>query len=475
MGKILKRDVFAEIPSVDEKFFRDELNAALKNFPRKIVVLDDDPTGVQTVNEISVYTDWTERSIAAGFAEENPLFFVLTNSRAFTAEKTCAEHKKIAERICAAAKTFGKDFIVVSRCDSTLRGHYPLETQTLRETLEACGRKIDGEILIPFFKEGGRFTIGDVHYVQEGDYLVPAAETEFAHDKTFGYKNSNLAAYVEEKTRGAFKKSSVTCISLDELRGGDVEKISARLNDVHDFGKVVVNAADYVDVEIFSLALLKSLASGKNFLFRTAAAFPKIIGGVADKNFLTPGELVDEKNPNGGLIIIGSHVAKTTAQLDELRKISSVAFIEFDVANLAAVDEIVLRAEENISRGKTTAIFTSRAVLDLGSAEKNLAASVKISDALTSIVGKLNVRPKFLIAKGGITSADVGTKGLGVKRARVLGQVAAGVPVWQLGAESKFPGMSYIIFPGNVGAVDTLKKIVVLLDTNAVANKIVAD
>ena len=129
-----------------------------------------------------------------------------------------------------------------------------------------------------------------------------------------------------------------------------------------------------------------------------------------------------------------------------------------------AVDEIVRRAEENISRGVTTTIYTSRKVLDVGDAEKNLRLSVKISDALTSIVRKLNVRPKFLIAKGGITSADTGTKGLAVRKAVVAGQVAPGVPVWKIGDESKFPGMSYIIFPGNVGAVDTLRKIVELLN-----------
>ncbi len=464
MPKVLMSELFDKISPVDKNFSRDKLTTALKNFSRKIIVLDDDPTGVQTVNGISVFTDWTAESFAAGFAEKNSMFFVLTNSRAFSAQRTRDEHKKIAERICAAAKTFGKDFLIVSRSDSTLRGHYPLETQTLREVLETHGHKVDGEILIPFFKEGGRFTVGDVHYVREENFLVPAGETEFARDKTFGYSSSNLAEYIAEKTGGAFPKESVTCISLDELRGGDVEKISSRLQNVHDFGKVIVNAVDYCDVEIFTLALLKSLASGKNFLFRTAAAFPKIIGSVADKNFLTRSELVDEKNPNGGLIIVGSHVKKTTAQLAELKKFSSVAFIEFDVANLNAVDDIVRRAEENISRGLTTAIYTSRKVLDVGNAQENLRLSVKISDALTSIVRKLNVRPKFLIAKGGITSADTGTKGLGVKKALVAGQAAAGVPVWKVGAESKFPDMSFVIFPGNVGEVDTLRKIVETLN-----------
>ena len=460
MAKVLKSELFANIPNVDEKFFHAELTTALKNFPRKIVVLDDDPTGVQTVNGISVYTAWEDADIEAGFAEENSMFFILTNSRAFSVEQTRDEHKKIAERVSAAAKKFGKDFMIISRCDSTLRGHYPLETQTLRETLEAHGKKIDGEILMPFFKEGGRFTIGDVHYVQEGDYLTPAGETEFAKDKTFGYTGSNLAEYVAEKTHGAFPKESVTCISLDELRGGRVDEISARLENVNDFNKIIVNAVDYVDVEIFSIALIKAMSAGKNFLFRTAAAFTKIIGAVADKALLSREELVDDKNSNGGLIIVGSHVKKTTAQLDELKKISAIEFIEFDVSDLNAVDKIIQRAEENISRGQTTAIYTSRKVLDVGNAEKNLAASVKISDALTSIVNRLNVRPKFLIAKGGITSSDVGTKGLGVKKALVLGQVAPGIPVWKIGAESKFPGMSYIIFPGNVGAVDTLRKIV---------------
>ena len=199
-------------------------------------------------------------------------------------------------------------------------------------------------------------------------------------------------------------------------------------------------------------------------MFRTAAAFTKIIGGVESKPLLARAELVEENNSNGGLIIVGSHIKKSTAQLNELKKLSSVAFIEFDVSDLGAVDKIVKQAEENISRGQTTAIYTSRKVLDVGDAEKNLAASVNISDALTSIVNRINVRPKFLIAKGGITSSDVGTKGLSVKKALVLGQVAAGIPVWKIGAESKFPGMSYIIFPGNVGNVDTLKNIVEMLD-----------
>jgi len=88
---------------------------------------------------------------------------------------------------------------------------------------------------------------------------------------------------------------------------------------------------------------------------------------------------------------------------------------------------------------------------------------VEISDAVTSIIGKLRIKPSFIIAKGGITSSDVGTKALRVQRAIVMGQVRPGIPVWVTGPQSKFPNMPFIIFLGNVGTMDDLKNIVELL------------
>ena len=89
--------------------------------------------------------------------------------------------------------------------------------------------------------------------------------------------------------------------------------------------------------------------------------------------------------------------------------------------------------------------------------------SVKISDAVQSLVGRLSITPSFVIAKGGITSSDVGTKALAVKKANVLGQIKPGIPVWQTGEESKFPLTPYVIFPGNVGEISTLKEAVEVL------------
>lgn len=468
--KVSKDELFAKIPAVDEAAVDVALTKELLDFDRKIIVLDDDPTGVQTVNGIHVYTDWTEESIAAGFAEENRMFFILTNSRAFQTAQTEAEHRTIAARVAAEARRTGKEFMLISRSDSTLRGHYPLETVTLARTLEESGERIDGEVLMPFFKEGGRFTIGDVHYVQEGAELTPAGDTEFARDKTFGYTSSDMKEYIEEKTQGAFRAADVVSISLDDLRAMRVDVIIKQLMAVTDFRKVIVNAVDYVDVKVFAIAMIRAMKEGKHFLFRTAAAWTKVIGGVTDKPLLRRDELVVPGNANGGLIIIGSHVKKTTEQFEKLRELDAVKFVEFnhllvlDTPRLEAeLQRIIRETEDAIRHGMTVAVYTGRKRFDAGSEAESLRVSVQISDALTSIVRRLSVQPAFLIAKGGITSSDVGTKGLSVRRALVLGQVAPGIPVWQTGAESKFPGMSYIIFPGNVGAVETLRDMVKML------------
>lgn len=468
--KASKEALFRGIPAVDEAMVDAALAQERAGFDRKIIVLDDDPTGVQTVNGVHVYTDWSEESIAAGFAEDNEMFFILTNSRAFSAAHTETVHAEIAARVAAAAKRTGKAFMLVSRSDSTLRGHYPRETAALTRTLKAAGERIDGEVLMPFFKEGGRFTIGDVHYVQEDTDLTPAGETEFARDKTFGYTASNLKEYIEEKTQGAFRAADVVSISLDDLRALRVEEITAQLAAVTDFRKVVVNAVDYVDVKVFAIAMMRAMKAGKNFMFRTAAAWTKIIGGVPDRPLLGRDELVVPGNRNGGLIIIGSHVQKTTEQFEKLRALGTVKCIEF--RHLLVLDppklegelrRVIAETEDAVRSGVTVAVYTGRERFDAGSEEESLRVSVQISDAITSIVRRLSVQPAFLITKGGITSSDVGTKGLSVRRALVLGQVAPGIPVWRTGPESKFPGMSYIIFPGNVGAAETLRDVAAML------------
>lgn len=467
-------EVFAGIPDVDRASVQDMLRTGLADLNKKIIVLDDDPTGVQTVHGISVYTDWSVDSIEKGFAEDNAMFFILTNSRGFTAAETDKAHREIAENVLYAAKKSGKEFMIISRGDSTLRGHYPLETEVLKETIEAgSGTRFDGEVIVPFFKEGGRFTVDDVHYVQQENQLVPAAKTEFAKDRTFGYTKSHLGEWAEEKSNGEFKAENATSISLGSLRALEIDAIVDQLLHVQDFNKVIVNAVDYVDIEIFAVALAKAMKAGKQFMFRSAAALTKVLGGVSDRGLLTKAELVGEESGNGGLIIIGSHVKKTTEQLEELKTCEFIEFIEFDVHLVlqpeqfkAETKRVIDASEAFIRAGKTVAVYTKRERMDLGEGKKEeeLLLSVKISDAVTSLVQNLQVRPRYIIAKGGITSSDIGTKGLKVQRATVAGQILPGIPVWFTGAESKFPGISYVIFPGNVGAKTALKETAEMLE-----------
>lgn len=464
----IRIDILNNYKAIDEAYVDELLLKEIAKNNKKIVVLDDDPTGVQTVHDISVYTNWTKDSIRKGFEEENNLFYVLTNSRGFTKERTTEAHKEIAAVVDEVSKETGKEYIFISRSDSTLRGHYPLEPALLKEAYEKnTGSQIDGEVMCPFFKEGGRYTIDDVHYVKYGDELVPAAETEFAKDKTFGYTKSDIKEYVEEKTGGAYKARDVVSISLEDIHNMDFDKIEAQLMEVKDFNKIVVNAIDYVDVKVFCVALYRAMAKGKVFMFRTAAAIVKVMGGVTDQPLLTREQMVVKETSNGGIIVVGSHTDKTTKQVEMLKENENIMFVELDAtlvkdadAFQREVDRCLALEEEYIRTGKTVCVYTTRTLItaDTGDKEDDLRLSVRISDAVQSLVGRLSIVPSFVIAKGGITSSDVGTKALAVQKANVLGQIKPGIPVWQTGDESKFPLTPYVIFPGNVGEISTLRE-----------------
>lgn len=469
----ISAEILTSFQKIDEAYIDSLLKKEIEANNKKIVVLDDDPTGVQTVHDISVYTNWDKDSICQGFEEENNLFYVLTNSRGFTEEQTTKAHHEIAEVVDEVARETGKEYIFISRSDSTLRGHYPLETQLLKADYEKnTGKTIDGEIMCPFFKEGGRFTIDNVHYVKYGEELVPANETEFAKDKTFGYTAYTMPEYIEEKTKGEYKAADVTCISLEDIHNMDIDKIEAQLMEVTGFNKVIVNAVDYADVKVFCTALYRAMAKGKVFMFRTAAAIVKVMGAVTDQPLLTREQMVVKETTNGGIVVVGSHTEKTTKQVECLKELKDIEFIELDATLVkdddafeAEVSRCLAREEECIRAGKTVCCYTTRALItaDTGDKEDELRLSVKISDAVQSLVGRLSITPSFVIAKGGITSSDVGTKALEVKKANVLGQIKPGIPVWQTGEESKFPLTPYVIFPGNVGEISTLKEAVEVL------------
>jgi uncharacterized protein YgbK (DUF1537 family) len=366
---------------------------------------------------------------------------------------------EIGRNLVEAGRRANRAFVVVSRSDSTLRGHFPGEVEALAFGL---GENFHGWIVIPFFLEGGRYTVGDTHYVDEGGWLVPSAETEFARDSVFGYRSSNLRDWVEEKTGGRVPSKDVLPISIEDVRMEGPAGITERLMNLEGSKICVVNAAGYRDVEVFVKGLLDAEAQGRRFLYRSAASFVRVRAGISPRRLLSSLDL-DMPAQGGGLTLVGSYVPKTTRQLQNLLALPQIAGIEMDVEELlngdrsrAEIDRVSRSAETLLQSERDVVIYTSRRLITAGHAEGDLSIGSRVSEALITTLQQIIAKPRYLIAKGGITASDVATKGLNVRRALVLGQILPGVPVWRLGPESRHAGIPYVVFPGNVGGDDAL-------------------
>lgn len=457
------QSVLASLPPEWPHDLLPEIRQRVQASGRKLVVLDDDPTGTQTVHGLVVLTEWPVERLTAELRSDAPAFYLLTNSRSLPLPAAQALNAEIGANLLAAGQASGRDFAVVSRSDSTLRGHFPGEVHTLAG---AIGGGFDAWILAPFFPEGGRYTLQDIHYVADGPRLVPAGQTEFARDTAFGYRASNLREWVAEKTGGAIPAESVASISLAELRQGGPLAVTQRLLALPRGSVCVLNAASYRDLEVFCLGLLAAEAAGRRYLYRSAASFVRVRAGLAPRELLTRADL-NLPASGAGLLIAGSYVPRTSAQLETLLAGTRIEPLEVRVEHLLnedhRADEItrISQAVNHCLRGERDAVvFTSRKLVSVAGAEQNLKIGQAVSDSLVAILHSLEVRPRYLLAKGGVTSSDIATRGLGIKRAVVLGQILPGVPVWQSGPESRYPGMAYIVFPGNVGSPQALAQIV---------------
>ena len=465
------KSTLAGLPPVPPSDLRQQIQSLLSDTSAKIpilVALDDDPTGTQTCHDVVVLTVWDVPTLVSEFRSTRPGggFFILTNSRALHPEPARALITEICANLKAASQETGTPFEVVLRGDSTLRGHFPLEPQAAEDVLDAA----DAWLLCPFFLQGGRYTIQDLHYVAEGDSLIPAAQTPFAKDATFGYKSSNLRDYVVEKSGGRISSDKVSSLSLDTIRQGGADAVLQQLLSLPKGTVLVVNAAAEEDVDVVVLALLKAASHSKRYIFRTGAAFVSARLGIAPIPPISSKQLSLSKEV-GGLIIAGSYVPKTTAQLETLRANSGdrLTSIVLDVRKLLeskelAADEVkkaIAVASEKISRGQDVLVMTSRELVTGADEAKSLDIGATVAAALVSFLVNLDTRPRYVIAKGGITSSDMATKGLRMKRAMIVGQAAPGVPLWRCDEPTaKWSGVPYVVFPGNVGSAETLYDVV---------------
>ena len=443
------KHTLSKLPAIPKEDLKPLIQASLKSSGKVIVVLDDDPTGTQTVHDVPVLTTWDTLALENELNQGSSIFYILTNSRSLTPELANARNREIGGNLKSVFGKVDKEMILISRSDSTLRGHYPNEVEALMESTDFQNY---GTVIIPAFFEGGRYTINDVHYVREKEDLIPAAETPFAQDKAFGFGHSNLKKWVEEKTKREVKAEEVKSVSIDTLRSKSLEALKSYLEALPKNVTLIVNASDYYDLEKLALAFLTFKSS---FIFRTAASFVKAIAGLPSKALLSREDLVATNNENGGLIVVGSYVPKTSRQLSDLLEKKDLRAIKIDIDAVLkkeiSVEEVVAEMHLYLAAGEHVVIYTSRE-LRIGKDEKSsLQIGNTISNFITETVSSLEVMPKFIIAKGGITSSDIATKALNIKRAKVLGQALPGVPVWI--PENDIP---YIIFPGNVGNDDSL-------------------
>lgn len=234
----------------------------------------------------------------------------------------------------------------------------------------------------------------------------------------------------------------------------------------------VVNAAEMRDLEFVASAIHATWRRGKHYLLRTAASMVRALAGLSQRPLVKPSDVV-LKNQHGGLIVVGSHVPRTTAQLDRLREQQDIVTILLSVDDVLrgemSMSSTIERIKDHLTEDRNVVVYTSRKVVKGASDAEMLDISKAVSNTLARLVKALSVAPKFLIAKGGITSSDIASEGLGVTRATVMGQLLPGIPVWRLGDETRFPGLGYVIFPGNVGSESSLLECYLKLNKPATA------
>ena len=442
---------------------------------RTLVVLDDDPTGTQSITDLPVLTRWTVDDLRWALRQDTPAFFVLTNTRSLAEPDAAALNRDVAGALATAAAAEGVDYVVASRSDSTLRGHYPLETDVLAAELAAAGRPVDGVVIVPAFVEAGRVTVGSVHWMRTAEGMIPVSESEFARDATFGYHSADLRDWVAEKTAGRTPRTEVATVTLDDLRAGGPGGVAKILAGLTGGRPVVVDAVTDDDLRVLVQGLLAAEAGGSRFLYRTGPSFVRARSGqtaappvdAARLRAALPA-LDGDPRPRSarGLVAVGSHVALTTRQLDRLRATGGIVELELDVPTLldpargsAHVATTVERAAELLGNADgDLVVTTSRTLVTGADGAASLAIARTVSAALVTVVRELvaRVRPAFVLGKGGITASDTATAGLGITRAWSRGTLLPGlVSVWEP-VSGPACGIPYIVFAGNVGDDDGL-------------------
>ncbi len=444
-----------------------QIRTILTETPSMVFVLDDDPTGAQTVQDASFLTEWTRDMLLSEYHQPEKATFLLTNTRAKTEAEAVEINTTLGREFDQLANYLKIPISIISRSDSTLRGHFPAELHALAKGM---GNSHDGIVFIPFFIQGGRYTIDDIQYVAGEGMLAPVGQTPFARDSAFGYESSNLRDWIEEKTFGKVLAKDVLSVSIDDIRIGGPDVVAEKLKDMKSSDICIINAADMRDLDVVALAMLTlQNIYGKNYLIRSSASFVRSRLGQEERPILTKKEMGYTRK-GGALILVGSHVPGSTSQLESLLNLPNVYGLELDVHKVLQHDKeqiisITEQTDRLLAESKDIVIYTSREVVTGSSPDEYLEIGATITEAITEVVSDITITPRYIISKGGMTSSNIIVNALKIKRATVLGQIASGVLVLQLGLESKYPGSKLILWPGNVGGPTAISDVVLRMRT----------
>ena len=445
----------------------------------KVVVLDDDPTGSQTVHGCPLLLRWDAKALRCGLAHPSPLLFVLANTRALDPAAAAARTREICQALRPAlaelqARGAIDHWLIVSRGDSTLRGHFPLEPEVIASALGP----FDAAFLAPAFLPGGRTTVGGVHYL----HGQPVHTTAFAADRLFGYGTSFLPAWLEEKSAGRIPAARVERISLAELEG-EPGRLCQRLAGLRGQPWVVVDAERPQHLAALGAAVRELTAPSaaerwgrpRRFLFQSAAS---LINGLVE---LGPQSLdasglagLRRRGPAGdplpGLVLVGSHVPLADAQLAALLEEPGCALVDLNVAKLqrilegpapvellASLEQAWLQQLQAVlAAGHTPVLASSRGEVVCASPQQRRRLGLELAALMARLAAALAPRLGYLISKGGITSHTLLAEGLGLDQVDLQGQLLPGLSLVLTPVTAPVPRLPVVTFPGNLGDAGSL-------------------
>lgn len=421
-----------------------------------LIVLDDDPTGVQAVAGVPIMLEWDVESLRDVVADDPPAVHLMTNTRAFEPHRAY----DIVRRAVRAVLGAMPDAEVVLRGDSTLRGHLFEEYRGVRDELHPGKEAV--LLLVPALPAAGRVTRGGVHMLVTDEGAIPLDRTEYARDPSFGYGNAHLLQWAEERSGGHFPADRGRELPVDVLRQEGPGALAEHIIERSSTGLAAVVAPDaeeITDLELVAEGYRRAVAAGAHVIVRCA---PTFVGVLADD--LAHEDLPMPRSRGSVLVLCGSYVERTTRQLGRLCAEHRKSFVETDIVALASpisqVREVARCAEAAgrlMERDGLAVVTTPRSK---PGSEWTLADGERASVGLAQVLARCEPRPDVVVVKGGITSALALRHGLGVTRAFVRGPVADGVALLDVGASQRSPETRFIVFPGNVGGDGLLAEIV---------------